>query len=134
MACELQPVARQAASVTAKARFKSAIWSVLGAEMKLAPEAREVSIAYRVPEPVMNQMVAGALYDAVHNMLAPRLTRRFRLVRKGGRQQTLEPCDDAPNLARDGRPPSHATQTTNAQETGPQGETLGVVSLEAGAS
>ena len=65
--------------------------------MKLAPETRDL-ITYRVPEPVMEKVVAGALYDAVHNMLAPRLTRKFRIVRKGGRRQTLEPCDDAPTL------------------------------------
>jgi hypothetical protein len=51
------------------------------AEMKLAPETREVSITYRVPEPiVMKRMVAGALCDAIHHMLAPRLTRMFRVA------------------------------------------------------
>ncbi len=32
-------------------------------EMKLAPERSEVEITYRIPEPVMNSMVAGAGFE-----------------------------------------------------------------------
>jgi len=31
--------------------------------MRLAPERLEVAITYRIPEPVMNSMVAGAGFD-----------------------------------------------------------------------
>jgi hypothetical protein len=31
--------------------------------IKLAPETREVEITYRLPEPVMHEMVAGARYE-----------------------------------------------------------------------
>ncbi len=33
------------------------------AEMKLAPERREVEVTYRVPEPIMNNVVAGAGFE-----------------------------------------------------------------------
>ena len=33
------------------------------AEMKLAPDTREVEITYRVPEPVMLTLVAGAGFE-----------------------------------------------------------------------
>src|SRR5262249_46194507 len=33
------------------------------AEMKLAPETREVQITYRVPEPIMEKVVAGAGFE-----------------------------------------------------------------------
>ncbi len=32
-------------------------------EIKLAPERREVELTYRVPEPVMNKVVAGAGFE-----------------------------------------------------------------------
>ncbi len=35
-------------------------------EVKLAPERLEVDITYRVPEPVMNSVVAGARYVPLH--------------------------------------------------------------------
>src|SRR5262245_29223711 len=45
----------------------------------LAPDRREVEITLRVPEPVMNRVVAGALYVAIHDALAPYLTRRITI-------------------------------------------------------
>jgi hypothetical protein len=34
-------------------------------EMKLAPDSLEVEITYRLPEPVMNGLVAGACWEAI---------------------------------------------------------------------
>jgi hypothetical protein len=53
------------------------------AEMKLAPEAREVSITCRVPEPIMEKAVAGALSVTIYNYLASYLTRRIRIPSRG---------------------------------------------------
>jgi hypothetical protein len=52
------------------------------AEMKLAPERREVEITYRVPEPFMKELVAGALYVEIHKLLAEWLVRRFFVPRR----------------------------------------------------
>lgn len=40
------------------------------AEMKLAPEALEVEMTYRIPEPVMHSQVAGACYVVYHDALS----------------------------------------------------------------
>ncbi|GEM_PF-2706647 len=54
-------------------------------EMALAPERLEVEITYRIPEPIMNGVVAGACYGAIHNALAAWLVRRWALPRRGKR-------------------------------------------------
>jgi len=53
--------------------------------MRLTPEQLEVAIIYRVPEPVVNKLVAGARYEVQKTIreLEPEvLTVRFR-VKKG---------------------------------------------------
>ena len=52
-------------------------------EMKQAPGRLEVEITYRIPEPVMNGVVAGKCYVAIHNALASVLVRRWQLPRQG---------------------------------------------------
>ena len=54
-------------------------------EMRLAPEDLEIEINYQVPEPVMNRVVAGACYAAIHHVMAEWLVRRWKLSRKGRR-------------------------------------------------
>ena len=53
--------------------------------MKLAPERLEVEVTYRIPEPIVNSVVAGACYVAMHNALAAVLVRRWRLPLNGRR-------------------------------------------------
>jgi len=52
-------------------------------DMKLAPEALEVEITYRVPELFNNQLGAGACSVAICNHLALSLVRLYRLGRNG---------------------------------------------------
>jgi len=47
-------------------------------EIRLAPERSEVEITYRIPEPVMNSMVAGARSLPLH--IRDAFWERFRLV------------------------------------------------------
>ena len=53
--------------------------------MKLTPERLEVEMSYRIPEPVVNSVVAGAGFAAMHNALAALLARRWRLPLQGRR-------------------------------------------------
>ena len=52
-------------------------------KIRMAPEDREVTITYRVPEPFVNKLVAGALYTPIHNHLGPWLFRRWELPLMG---------------------------------------------------
>lgn len=49
------------------------------------PERLEVEMTYRIPEPAMHSVVAGACYAAMHNALAAVLVMRWRLPRNGRR-------------------------------------------------
>jgi hypothetical protein len=48
-------------------------------------EELEVKINYRVPESVMNGLVAGACFVAIHNALGALLERRWSLPKNGRR-------------------------------------------------
>ena len=54
-------------------------------KIQLAPETLEVEIRYKIPEPVVDGMGAGAWCAAIHNALAAYLVRRWVLPRKGRR-------------------------------------------------
>ncbi|HJN16137.1 MAG TPA: recombinase family protein [Armatimonadota bacterium] len=54
-------------------------------ELKLAPEELVVQITYQVPEPVMNSVVARAVFAAIDNGLRSLFRRRSRLPMKGRR-------------------------------------------------
>src|SRR5207245_11336168 len=54
-------------------------------EVKLKPENLEVSISYCLPESVMNELVAGACFEAIHNALGAWLVRRWLLPKNGRR-------------------------------------------------
>lgn len=68
---------------------KKALLRLWVPEMKLAPEQREVEITYRVPEPIMNNLVAGVLSRTNHNAFSQLLTRRILLPTKGRRNPPL---------------------------------------------
>lgn len=99
-------------------------------EMKLAPEQREVLLTYRVPEPVMNKMVAGARYERIHDVLAPLLSRSWTLPGRGprrglpvGRVGAAVPDGGENSPGRDSNP------THN--EDGPQERFLGAAAVKA---
>jgi hypothetical protein len=54
-------------------------------EVKLKPENLEVDISYRLPESVMNGLVAGACFEAIHSALGAWLVRRWLLPKNGRR-------------------------------------------------
>jgi len=59
------------------------------AEMKLAPEKLEVEITYRLPEPVMNTKVAGAVFASdYYNQSTPLITAHwiYELAKQGARE------------------------------------------------
>ena len=58
-------------------------------EIRLAPEQLEVSITYRVPEPVVNELVAGACYEIIQDVMGERLVARWLLPRDGRRQPRI---------------------------------------------
>ena len=57
--------------------------------IKLAPERLAVEITYRAPGPsVMNNLVAGALFEAIHKVLGKSLRRLIHLPKNGRRPGT----------------------------------------------
>ena len=52
-------------------------------KIRMAPERRQVGITYRVPEPFVKALVAGALYSPLGQQLAPLLLREYRPQRQG---------------------------------------------------
>jgi hypothetical protein len=54
-------------------------------EVKLAPERLEVKWTYRLPEPVVSSLVAGACFSPIHNVLATALAGGWVLPRMGRR-------------------------------------------------
>lgn len=98
-------------------------------EIKLAPEQLEIEISFRVPEPFfMNQLVAGALFVAIHDRLRPWLTRTVRLPRNG-RHTVPQRRTRTPRLAHKARsipPPLHMPVTTR---NGPQTQLPGAALL-----
>ena len=53
--------------------------------MNLKPASLEVDISYRLSESVMNGLVAGANFVAIHNALGDYLSRRWSLPKNGRR-------------------------------------------------
>ena len=51
--------------------------------MEVAPERLEVQITYRVPEPLMESVVAGARSVLIHKILAALLRQRWRALAVG---------------------------------------------------
>ena len=57
-------------------------------EVQSKPESLEVSMRYRLPESVMNALVAGAYFAAIHNALGSRLVQRWSLPKNGRRPRS----------------------------------------------
>ena len=64
---------------------KHRIFGLWVSETKLAPERLEVEINYRIPEPVVNRMGAGALSILNYNFLVALLSMQYVLSRNGRR-------------------------------------------------
>ncbi len=54
-------------------------------DIRLTPEQLEVTITYQIPEPVVNKLVAGARYKAIHDTIGSVLGRTLELPRNGRR-------------------------------------------------
>jgi hypothetical protein len=67
-----------------QAERKQLLRTLVG-KVKLLPGDLEVSISYRLPEAIMNGLVAGACFEPIHNALAARLIRRWVLPKNGRR-------------------------------------------------
>jgi len=59
-------------------------------EIKLAPERLEVDITYKVPEPFVNNLVAGACYVIIHKTLKEALAWWWLLPRKSRRLDLIQ--------------------------------------------
>jgi hypothetical protein len=56
------------------------------ARIRPAPEDLTVETRYKLPEPVVNGVVARACYAAIHDAFSAHLVRRWRLPTKGRRR------------------------------------------------
>jgi hypothetical protein len=59
-------------------------------KIRMAPEKREVEITYRVPEPVMNCVVAGARISSIHERLSAWSIERWQLPTRGKRSDLIQ--------------------------------------------
>ncbi|MCX6645004.1 MAG: hypothetical protein NTY09_01390 [bacterium] len=48
-------------------------------EIKLAPEARQVKLTYRLPEPILITQLAGAVYQTFNELLKDLLVKEIEL-------------------------------------------------------
>lgn len=52
-------------------------------DMRLAPGQLDVAITYRVPEPVVNELLAGARYEAIQDLASEWFLSKWELPRNG---------------------------------------------------
>jgi len=52
-------------------------------DIRLAPGQLDVAITYRVPEPVVNELLAGARYEAIQDLASEWFLSKWELPRKG---------------------------------------------------
>jgi hypothetical protein len=88
-------------------------------DIKLAPESLEITLTYRLPEPVMNRLVAGAHFVANHDAIRSRLQRRVALP-LNGRHTLPQRRDNAPTLARVARSTPTRLLSQSPNRNGPQ--------------
>ena len=60
-------------------------------KIRMAPEKREVTITYRIPEPFVNNLVAGAGFAPIHEKLLEWSVERWPLPTKGRRNDLSPP-------------------------------------------
>ena len=68
-------------------------------EIQLAPESLQITMTYRLPELVMNRLVAGAHFGAIHDKFRSRFQRHITLPLNGRHTRPKKP-HSVPTLAR----------------------------------
>ena len=69
-------------------RERKLIMRTLVDDIRLAPEELVVDVTYRLPEPMVNNMVAGTYDDVIHEFFADRLVRKIPIRRRGRRKRS----------------------------------------------